>query len=465
MIKPVRSASGIAVIAVMTEPHPCPHGVCTYCPGGVRVGTPQAYTGHEPAALRGIQNDYDSYRQVTSRMRQLEATGHKLGKAEIIVMGGTFLSTPLEYQSKFIKGCLDALNESPSDSLDQAKLIAENSKIRNVGITVETRPDWCKEVHVDRMLYYGGTRVEIGVQILDDNVYKMVRRGHTVQDVIQSFRIAKDSAFKVVAHMMPGLPGSDPDKDIESTRRLFKDSSFRPDMLKVYPTLLIESADLYKSYLNGDYTPYTVEQMVEILVEMKRRIPKWVRIMRIQRDIPAKMIVDGVKKSDLRARVQDEMKRRGLKCACIRCREIGLKQLREGIVPDLREVTLCRENYNASQGMEIFLSMEHKKSDGLVGFVRLRIPSDDAHREEIRDKNSALVRELHVYGPVVPVGGRDSHSWQHRGFGSDLMMEAERIAKEEFDRSKMIVISAIGTREYYKRIGYSLEGPYMIKRI
>ena len=465
MIKPVRTASGVAVVAIMTQPHPCPHGVCVYCPGGVRNNSPQAYTGHEPAALRGKQNDYDSFRQVTSRLRQLKSAGHKLSKAEIIIMGGTFLSTSPDYQTGFVKGALDSLNGKDSSSLEEAKLIAEKAERRNVGITIETRPDWCKEKHVDRMLSYGATRVEIGVQILDDEIYRIMRRGHTVADVVESFRIAKDSAYKIVAHMMPGLPGSNPEKDIESIKQLFEDERFRPDMLKIYPTLLIESADLYKWWLEGRYKPYGVEEMVKILVEAKKHIPKWVRIMRVQRDIPAKMIVDGVKKSNLRELALWELKRQGYSCKCIRCREVGLKQIKEGIRFNPDEIVLNRTDYDASEGKEIFLSFDDKSADALVGFLRMRVPSDKSHRREIAAESACLVRELHVYGPVVPVGEKEDASWQHKGFGRSLMEEAELIAAEEYDARKMVVISALGTKEYYRKIGYTSDGPYVSKML
>ncbi|MCS4537990.1 MAG: tRNA uridine(34) 5-carboxymethylaminomethyl modification radical SAM/GNAT enzyme Elp3 [Thaumarchaeota archaeon] len=463
MVKPTRTASGVAVIAIMTRPHPCPHGVCVYCPGGVRNNSPQAYTGHEPAALRGKQNDYDSARQVYSRLRQLKSAGHKLSKAELIIMGGTFLSTPPDYQRGFVKGALDALNGIESSSLEEAKLVAETAATRNVGITVETRPDWCRQKHVDNMLSYGATRVEIGVQVLDDEIYRIMRRGHTVADVVESFQIAKDSAYKIVAHMMPGLPGSTPEKDIQSIRQLFEDERFRPDMLKIYPTLLIASADLYQWWLEGRYKPYGVEDMVQIIAEAKKYIPKWVRIMRIQRDIPAKMIVDGVKKSNLRELVLEELKRRGYSCRCIRCREIGLKQIKEKITFRPDDIAMNRTNYDASEGKEIFLSFDDKSADALVGFLRLRVPSEKAHRSEIAGQRALLVRELHIYGPVVPVGEKEDFSWQHKGFGRALMEEAERIAVEEFDTQKMVVISALGTREYYRKLGYKSDGPYVSK--
>lgn len=465
MVKPVRTASGVAVIAIMTRPHPCPHGVCVYCPGGVRNGSPQAYTGHEPAALRGKQNDYDSYRQVNSRLRQLRSAGHKLSKAELIIMGGTFLSTPTEYQKSFIKGALDALNGVESNSLEEAKMVADHAPIRNVGMTIETRPDWCRQKHIDNMLSYGATRVEIGVQILDDEIYRIMKRGHTVADVVESFQIAKDSAYKIVAHLMPGLPGSTPEKDIESAKKLFEDEKFKPDMLKIYPTLLIASSDLYQWWLEGRYKPYGVEEMVKIVSEIKKHIPKWVRIMRIQRDIPAKMIVDGVKKSNLRELALGELKRQGYSCRCIRCREVGLKQIKEKIHYRPDDIVMNRTDYDASEGREIFLSFDDKTADALVGFLRMRVPSEKAHRPEIAKQNACLVRELHVYGPVVPVGEKEDHSWQHKGFGRALMEEAERIAIEEYDTKKMVVISALGTKEYYRKLGYESDGPYVSKML
>ncbi|MCP8321941.1 MAG: tRNA uridine(34) 5-carboxymethylaminomethyl modification radical SAM/GNAT enzyme Elp3, partial [archaeon] len=290
-VKPVRTASGIAVIAVMSKPYPCPHGVCIYCPGGYKFSTPQSYTGQEPAALRGAQNDFDAFKQVSARINQLGAIGHDVEKAEIIIMGGTFLSLPLEYQISFIKGCYDALNMTDSKDFEEAKIIAENSKIRNVGMTIETRPDFCKEKHVDLMLGYGVTRVEIGVQALDDKIYHLVKRGHNVIDVIDAFRIAKDSSLKIVAHMMPGLPGSNSDRDFDDFNRLFNYADFKPDMLKIYPTLVVESSELYRWYLNGEYKPYDDDIMIELLARVKEIVPRWMRIMRIQRDIPARLII------------------------------------------------------------------------------------------------------------------------------------------------------------------------------
>lgn len=463
-VKPIRTASGIAVIAVMSKPYPCPHGACVYCPGGYKFSTPQSYTGQEPAALRAIQNDFDSFKQVSSRIDQLRAIGHDVDKAEIIIMGGTFLSLPIDYQKEFIKGCYDALNMINSKDIEDAKRIAENSIIRNVGMTIETRPDFCKEEHVNLMLSYGVTRVEIGVQALDDKIYQLIKRGHTVKDVIDAFRIAKDSSLKIVAHMMPGLPGSNPDRDFDDFNRLFNDPDFKPDMLKIYPTLLIESSELYKWYLNGLYQPYDDNTVIELLVRVKEIVPRWIRIMRIQRDIPARLIIAGIKKSNLRELVQKELLKIGKKCNCIRCREVGLKELKYRIKVNPENIKLLKQVYEASNGIEVFLSYEDVVNDALIGFLRLRYPSEKAHRKEI-DSKTCLVRELHIYGTIVPIGKRFDDRYQHKGFGSKLMSEAERIAKEEFDAKKIVVMSAIGTREYYRRLGYEKEGPYMAKRI
>ncbi|MCP8310981.1 MAG: tRNA uridine(34) 5-carboxymethylaminomethyl modification radical SAM/GNAT enzyme Elp3, partial [Candidatus Methylarchaceae archaeon HK01M] len=349
-------------------------------------------------------------------------------------------------------------------NLEEAKRRAEYEKTRNVGLTIETRPDFCKEEHVDLMLEYGVTRVEIGVQNLDDEIYKIVKRGHSVMDVIEAFRTAKDSALKVVAHMMPGLPGSDPDKDYDSFYRLFNDPDFKPDMLKIYPTLVVESSELYNWYLDGNYQPYDEETTIKLLAKVKSIVPKWLRIMRVQRDIPARLIVAGVKKSNLRELVQEELSRMGHKCRCIRCREVGIKRLKYGIDVKPEKIRFLRQDYKASKGVEVFISYEDVMNDALIGFLRLRYPSERAHREEIT-RRSCLVRELHVYGKMIPIGERSGYDYQHKGFGAMLMREAERIAEEEFGVRTMVVMSAIGTKEYYRRLGYRSEGPYMVKSI
>jgi len=456
-VKPVRTASGIAVIGVMAKPYPCPHGTCIYCPGGVSWGTPQSYTGKEPATMRALQFNFDPYLQITSRIKQLTLLGHEVDKAEVIILGGTFLNTPLEYQYEFVKACYDALNGEISFSLEEAKRKNEKAKVRMVGLTIETKPDWCKERHVNLMLNYGVTRVEIGVQALDDEILKFVNRGHNLKDVVEAFRIAKDAGYKIVAHMMPGLPKSNPQKDFEFFEKLFYDERFKPDMIKIYPTLVIEKTGLHKLYLKGEYKPYPLDTMVDLIAKVKKMVPYWVRIMRIQREIPSHEIVDGVKKGNLRELALKKLAEEGLKCRCIRCREIGLN-LKDN---SINNVKLFREDYFASEGKEVFLSFEDEDRKYLIGFLRLRLPSYKAHREEVKD--SAIVRELHVFGDLVPIGDRREKAWQHKGFGKKLMKEAERIAKEEWGVKKLLVISAVGTREYYRKLGYELFGPYMAK--
>lgn len=463
MIKPVRTASGISVIAVMTKPQPCPpQAQCVYCPGGVDTDSPKSYTGEEPAALRGAQNEFDAYREVDSRLKQLIAAGHRVQKSEFIIMGGTFLNFPEEYQEIFVKDCFDALNGKKSANLIDSHKNAETAFHRNVGLTFETRPDLCREYEVDLMLKYGATRIELGVQTLDDDIYQLVKRGHKIDDVVKALRIAKDSGLKIVSHMMPGLPGSTPEKDIDAFHKLFEDTDFKPDMLKIYPTLVIKSAEIYNWWKKGDYSPYDLDTTVNLLADIKKFVPDWLRIMRIHRDIPARLIENGVKKSNLRELVHKEIKRRGYSCRCIRCREVGLKRLKN-IQFDEGDVELKQIRYSASGGEEIFLSLIDKTDDALVGFVRLRKPSSSAHRPEIKNSRSMLIRELHVYGPVAPIGLKDDISWQHRGFGRMLMEKAEKISKEDYDAEKILVMSAVGTRIYYQKMGYKLEGPYMVK--
>lgn len=456
-----RAASGVNVVAVMTEPRACPHGRCAYCPGGPDEGVPQSYTGHEPAAMRGSQNDYDPYRQVTSRIQQLRAIGHRVDKVDLIVMGGTFPAAPPDYQEWFVKGCLDALTGTRTASLTEAKARAESAGISNVGMTVETRPD-CVTLHeADRMLDLGVTRVELGVQNVYDDIYELVGRGHTVDDVVAATRLLKDSGLKVCYHMMPGLPGSTPERDLEGFRTVFEDPRFRPDMLKIYPTLVIKGTRLHEWWKRGEYNPLSTEEAVELVASMKESVPPWTRIMRIQRDIPTPIIEAGVKKSNLRQLVKERLRERGSRCRCIRCREVGHREVDE---PNPEKLRVVNRAYEASGGAENFISVEERKMDLLVAFLRLRIPSENAHRPEVGSA-SAFVRELHVYGRMVPVGERADDGWQHRGWGGILMSEAERVSSDEYDARKLLVMSALGTKPYYRRLGYHRDGAYMSKEL
>ena len=455
--KPIKTASGVAVVALMPRPFACPHGRCTYCPGGVEFNTPNSYTGNEPSTINAIENEYDPKLQIMTKIDKLVTYGHEPTKLEIVIVGGTFLFMPKDYQENFIKSCYDALNGTDSVSLEEAKINNEHAKIRNVGLTIETKPDYCKQEHVDAMLRFGTTRVEIGVQSLQERVYKIVNRGHSFKDVLESFQISKDAGYKVVAHMMPGLPTMTPKEDVADFKRLFDDPKLRPDMLKIYPALVLENTPMYDDFVRGNYHPYSDEDMINVLTELKKNIPKWVRIMRVQREISSNEIISGPKSGNLRQIVLNNLKKQGLECKCIRCREAGLRQS-----CSLDDLELNRINYDASEGKEVFLSYED--SDELIyGFLRLRKPSKLAHRKEVTD--SGIVRELHVYGKSIKIGQKEENGIQHSGLGKNLMKEAEKIAREEFESNKLLVISAVGTREYYQKLGYSLYGPYMRKAL
>jgi len=457
-LKPTRSLSGVNIVAVMTPPHACPHGRCAYCPS--IPGVPNSYTGKEPSAMRGLQNAYDPYSQVSNRLTQLRASGHQVSKVELIIQGGTFSATNRAAQEQFVKGCLDATTGVPSQNLAEAQAYAEKSRIRNVGLTFETRPDCCGQEDVDRMLALGVTRVELGVQTIYDDVYRLVDRGHGVKDVVDATQRLRDAGLKVCYHMMPGLPGSDFSRDLKAFEEVLSNPSFMPDMLKIYPCLVLEGTKVHDWWLRGEYQPYTTEEAVVLLSKVKARIPPWVRIMRVQRDIPAQLIIAGVKKSNLRQLIHQRMRERGLMCRCIRCREIGHR----GSTPSEEDIKIVTIVYEAGGGKEFFISAEDPVRDTLIAYLRLRLPSPKAHRTEVNEKPTAIIRELHVYGPVVPLDEHEPDAWQHRGYGKILLREAEQVAHEN-DVEKILVTSAIGVRDYFRRQGYERIGPYMGKSI
>ena len=452
--KPIRTMSGVAPVAVMTSPYDCPHGRCTYCPGGVKNNPPQSYTGHEPAALRAGIYEYDPFRQTKSRLEQLRAIGHRTDKVDLIIMGGTFTSRPVDYQDWFVKRCFDGMNGSLSPDLESAQVANETAKARCVGLTVETRPDWFKDREVEHSLLLGATKVEFGVQILDDKVLDGVKRGHHVQEVADATMLSKDSGLKVAYHMMPGLPGSSKAMDLASFQAMIEDERFRPDMLKIYPTLVVKGTELYDVWQRGEYEPMSLEDTVDLLAEVKSSIPPWIRILRIQRDIPVKLIEAGVKKSHLRELVMKELKKRGSSCRCIRCREVGHAPPAKGSPKD-SDVEFKETPYAASGGREVFLSYEVPSVDSLIGYARLRFPGESG-------RESALVRELHVYGQMVPISQRAESGWQHRGFGERLLAACEeRAGMAGFP--ELWVTSGVGARNYYRRLGYERKGPYMAK--
>jgi len=459
MKKLTRTISGVTPVAVMTAPMPCP-GQCIYCP--TYLATPQSYTPESPAVLRAIQCDYDAWKQVEMRSRILAEMGHPTDKIELIIMGGTFLAYSVDYQYRFIKDCYDAMNGRESADLEEAKRINETAEHRCTGLCIETRPDWCGQEEIERMLAFGATRVELGVQTLDDEIYRLVKRGHKVEDVIKATRLLKEHGFKVHYHWMPGLPGSTPEKDLQLTEVLFSDDNFKPDGLKLYPTMVVEGTQLERWYQDGLYHPYDNDTMTNLIIQIKSLVPKYVRISRVLRDIPPKFIMAGLKNS-LRDIAKQRMKERAIECKCIRCREYG-HRLSDGW--EIGEPQMTRMDYEASDGREVFLSIEDE-NETLFGLLRLRIQSKPVTAPGGKiNGNIVIIRELHIYGPEVPLKEQREKAAQHKGLGKVLLKEAERIARDEFQAQEMFVLSGVGAREYYRsESGYSSRGDYMVKRL
>ncbi len=503
--KPMRTGSGVAVIATMTKPINCPHGSCTYCPGGLHSffgDTPKSYTGKEPSTMRGMRNEYDPYRIIFNRLEQYIVIGQNPDKVDQIVMGGTFTAFPKKYQEEYIYYSFKAFNdfsklfykdgeldldyfreffELPGDihgkersdrikekvlklkrenikTLEEEHKINETAAIRCIGLTIETKPDWAFLEQGLEMLNLGATRIELGVQTVYDEILKVVNRGHGIEDSKKSIADLRDLGFKLNFHMMPGLPDVDGgrisrERDIESLRTIFDDPSFRPDMLKIYPCMVMPGTALQKQFEKGIFKPLSTEEAAEILVEAFRFIPEYCRVMRIQRDIPTYATTAGVGKTNLRQDVDKLAYEKGVVPKDIRAREIGFGKT-------VGEPEIIVREYEASSGKEYFISMELQNK--LLGFVRLRIPPRSLH--PAITKTSALIRELHVYGQAVAIGASDSNRSQHHGIGKALMHRAEEIAKSN-GRDKMVVISGVGVRDYYKKIGYEFEAPYMIKKI
>jgi len=457
LMKPVRTISGVTIITVASKPAKCP-GSCIYCTRGENA--PQSYIGLEPAIQRAIRNNYDPFLQISNRLEQYSLMGHPVDKIELIIIGGTFLALDKKYQEWFVRRLFDALNSKRSKNLQEAQRINETAKHRCTGLTIETRPDFCKEKHIDEMLRYGVTRVEIGTQTIYPDILKVINRGHTLQDTIDAIRIARNAGLKITLHLMPNLPGSDLDKDLEMFKTIFEDQNFRPDYLKIYPTLVIKKSKLYEMWRRNEYKAYTTKELVELLAKVKKYIPKYARIQRLGRDVPATEIESGCKKTNIRELVQQKTEELGINCNCIRCREVGFK-IKQGIFSEARHIKLCRMDYEASNGKEVFLSFEDTKNDIILAFLRLRIP-EESHRAEI-DSDTCLVRELKVMGTSVPIKlPPKKFQWQHRGYGKLLIKKAEEIVKE-YGKKKLIVISAIGTRKYYLNLGYKRDNAYVSK--
>ncbi|RPB23066.1 histone acetyltransferase ELP3 [Terfezia boudieri ATCC MYA-4762] len=469
--KPIRTSSGIAVVAVMCKPHRCPHiaytgNICVYCPGGPDSDfeySTQSYTGYEPTSMRAIRARYDPFEQARGRVDQLRGLGHSVDKVEYIIMGGTFMSLPESYRDWFISSLHNALSGYTGHNVDEAVQFAEQSMTKCVGITIETRPDYCLDQHLSDMLRYGCTRLEIGVQSLYEDVARDTNRGHTVKSVCETFRLAKDAGYKVVSHMMPDLPNVGMERDLAQFTEYFENPKFRTDGLKIYPTLVIRGTGLYELWRTGRYTNYTPNALIDLVARILALVPPWTRIYRVQRDIPMPLVTSGVENGNLRELALSRMKDFGTTCRDVRTREVGITEIKQKIRPD--QVELIRRDYFANDGWETFLSYEDPKQDILIGLLRLRKCGSATFRPELKGQRTSLVRELHVYGSAVPVHERNPRKYQHQGFGTLLMEKAERIAREEHGSEKISVISGVGVRSYYARLGYWLDGPYMSKEL
>ncbi|MHB8603622.1 MAG: tRNA uridine(34) 5-carboxymethylaminomethyl modification radical SAM/GNAT enzyme Elp3 [Thermoplasmatota archaeon] len=524
--KPTRTLSGVAIVTVQSPPEACPHGKCIYCPGGpgwrtapepstqdggVRIlGTAQSYTGKEPAARRAARHGFDAFAQTASRLTDLDAAGHPVDKIDFIIQGGTFPARDPEAQREFVAHCYEAMNSfepwqrehggggkaeepdsngiralrslppsvflgSTQERLAHAQRENETAHARMIGLTVETKPDWCVAPHVDLMLELGVTRVELGIQTLDEATLKFTNRGHTLADTYAACAAVKDAGLKLCAHVMPGQPGATMESDRAMFRDLFADERLRPDMLKIYPTLVVHDTPLARLMERGQFAPVTEDYCVELLASVKPAFPRWVRVQRIDRDIPTPEISGGVTHLNLRQMVQDEMKRRGTRCPCIRCREVGRNERSDAALagPTVHE-------YTSSSGTEFFVEITRGRNespagprlgprenaasaDACVAFARYRLPSAHAARGEARD--ALFLRELRVYGEEVALGAAaHGEKMQHRGLGSELLAFGESLARER-GAARVVVTAGVGVREYYAKRGYARLGPYMAKRV
>lgn len=446
----VRTESGVAPFAVMMKPFYCP-GQCIYCP--LEEGMPKSYLSDEPAAQRAKMLNFDPKKQVEGRIRQMIETGHVTDKIDLIVIGGTFGAYPETYKREFFQAMFEAVNGKKSDSLAEAQKFNETAERRIVGISVETRPDWVSVEEVRLWRELGVTKVQLGVQAFDEAILRKIERGHSLDEVAEATRMCRDAGLKICYHFMPNLPGSSPEKDVEMAKMMFEDSRFGPDYLKVYPAMTIPGTEMYKMWKRGEYKPYSEDKLIGVLKEIKAATPMWCRIDRLIRDISKKWVSAGTARTNLRQVLQQQLAKEGKKCQCIRCREV------RGGVYDTKVEFRVNERESLG-GKELFLSYEN--AEHLFAMLRLRLP--EKGEKVLFDEliGAAIVREVHAYGQVAEIDTTDAVKTQHRGLGKRLMAEAEKIAHNR-GYKKMAVISAIGTREYYRKLGYSLEGTYMVK--
>jgi elongator complex protein 3 len=448
-VKPTRTISGVAPVTVLTKPFPCP-GECIFCPDVLAM--PKSYLPDEPGAMRAASHEFDPYEQTASRVEAMSRLGHTVDKVELLILGGTWSAYPKDYQDWFVRRCLDALNRQDSESLQQAQRTNETAARRNVGLVVETRPDQITAAEVRDLRRLGVTKVQLGIQSLDDEILALNRRGHTVADTRRAIRLLRLAGFKILVHWMPNLLGATPESDLEDFRRIWVDPALRPDELKIYPTSLLPHTELHEIHKRGEYEPYSQETLVALLVECKKLIPEYCRLNRLMRDIPAPNIVAGVTRSNLRQIVQQRMASSGQQCRCIRCREV------RGQPVDAEAVVLESIRYETDGTSEHFLAAN--TGDGLLAaFLRLSLPCEDPPVAEL--EGCAVIRELHVYGPALPLAVRAEGPPQHAGLGTRLMAKARQIARGK-GYERIAVIAAVGTRRYYARAGFTQQGTYVV---
>jgi len=458
-MKPVRTLSGVTTVTVLTKPYPCP-GKCIFCPDDVRM--PKSYLPDEPGAMRALDHHFDPYTQVRSRINALHALGHPTDKIELLILGGTWSAYKKDYQEWFIKRCFDGMNHNIDDEDDgapdlvTAQTINENAKHRNVGLVIETRPDEIDPKELKRLRMLGVTKVQVGVQSLDDRILDLNKRGHDVQTTRRAVAYLRAAGFKVVAHWMPNLLGATPDSDRKDFSRLWK--WICPDELKIYPNQLLAGTELFSIWENGGFTPYTTEELVHLIADIKLTVPRYCRINRVIRDIPSTNVVEGNKRTSLRQDAQLELAKRGKACQCIRCREVRSSS----VEPD--KLALSILDYQIEGTQEKFISFV-TQDDKVAGFLRLSLPGENSAQSGMDELNGcALIREIHVYGQSLQVGAEKSGLAQHIGLGTQLLSHCEKIAAEN-GFGKVAVISAIGTRQYYLDRGFERGEFYLIKNI
>ncbi len=451
-VKPVRTLSGVAPVTVMTKPHPCPGG-CIFCPTDPRM--PKSYLGNEPGAMRALMLNFDPFAQTERRVQTMHRLGHAVDKVELLVLGGTWSSYPPDYQEWFIRRCFDALNGRDAATLDEAHRLNEHALHRNVGLVIETRPDHVSPTEVRRLRSLGVTRVQLGVQTLDDDIAALNMRSHTAAVVREAMRLLRGAGLKIALHWMPNLLGATPDSDLADFRRFWDDLALRPDEMKIYPTNLLRGTQLYDHYLQGDYRPYDKAELVGLLVACKRLVPAYCRINRVMRDIPAPEIADGVTQSNLRQTVQRKLAQAGTPCQCIRCREVRRELIEPG------QLSFVELSYDTDHSRELFLSALTPQNK-LAGFLRLSLPTAPAPIDEI--KGQAIIRQVQVYGPALTLADEAQGHAQHQGIGRRLIEQAcDRARWAGF--AQMAVTAAVGTRPYYRELGFKLGDLYMGKSL